>query len=122
MFCVLSQPLVFMSTELFGVFGVAHKQPEFRQAVHAADALLTNWGESWYRGSDGFAADVIAFRKINYRGLHGGNYNDRFRCELRSRRPDRVEVDADQPAQSVQRAPLPGRAVGRLKANEGLSG
>src|SRR6266851_5520811 len=73
MFCVLSQPLVFMSTELFGV---AHKQPEFRQAVHAADALLTNWGESWYRGSDGFAADVIAFQKINYSGLHGGNYKD----------------------------------------------
>src|SRR6266851_574881 len=33
-----------------------------------------------------------------------------FRCELRSRHLDRVEVHADQPAQSVQRAPLPGRS------------
>ena len=31
-----------------------------------------------------------------------------FRCELRSRHPYRVEVHADQPAQSLQRAPLPG--------------
>src|SRR5260370_23282795 len=34
----------------------------------------------------------------------------RFRCELRSRHPDRVEFHADQPAQSVQRAPAPGRS------------
>src|SRR5260370_23424874 len=33
----------------------------------------------------------------------------RFRCELRSRHPDRVEFHADQLAQSVQRAPTPGR-------------
>src|SRR5260370_27359139 len=34
----------------------------------------------------------------------------RFRCELRSRHPDRVEFHADQLAQSVQRAPAPGRS------------
>src|SRR6266849_10742759 len=33
-----------------------------------------------------------------------------FRCELRSGHPDRVEVHADQLAQSVQRAPVPGRS------------
>src|SRR5258708_3489549 len=34
----------------------------------------------------------------------------RFRCELRSRQPDRVEVHGDQPTQSVQGAPVPGRS------------
>src|SRR5206468_8359750 len=33
-----------------------------------------------------------------------------FRCELRSRQPDRVEVHGDQPTQSVQGAPVPGRS------------
>src|SRR5947207_3462230 len=33
-----------------------------------------------------------------------------FRCELQSRHSDRVEVHANQPAQSVQRAPVPGRS------------
>jgi len=42
-----------------------------------------------------------------------------FRCELRSRHPYRVEVHADQPAQSLQRAPLPGAS---FCACAGISG
>src|SRR5260370_9424313 len=50
-------------------------------------------------------------RRIRSTGFWvGWSYFSWFRCELRSRHPDRVEFHADRLAQSVQRAPAPGRS------------
>ena len=75
--------------------------------------------DAWQKGNSTF--DGTAFFSAGGANLStedGGAHRvktasvtkDRFRCGLRSRHPDKVDVHANQPGQSVQRAPLPGRS------------
>src|SRR5260370_513117 len=93
---------------LFWTWKVRHGQPgrppvskEIRQLIRKMSRENLLWGAPRIHGE-------LLKLGIDIGETSVGKYIG-CRCELRSRHPDRVEVHADQPAQSVQRAPAPGR-------------